>query len=267
MGKLVHRLQVLWRSLRTLSYRYPAVDIVLGPRQLHLVGSIHMGTGDMKPLPALLMKRLQHADALIVEADISTGPSPFGDSEACAPLAQRLSRQQLQQVQRRCEELAIDVGQVDTLPAWQIALMLQAQQAQRLGLQAECGIDLQLLQAAHGQRKKVIELEGTASQLALLKSLADNGMPLLEDTLEHWHTNARLLQTMVSWWLEAPPGSLGNVVLPGTFCSSLYDLLIHQRNQHWSRVLQQLPPGRYVAAVGALHLYGEGNLPGLLVDS
>jgi uncharacterized protein YbaP (TraB family) len=25
-----------------------------------------------------------------------------------------------------------------------------------------------------------------------------------------------------------------------------------------------LPPGRYVVAVGALHLYGEGNLPDML---
>ncbi|WP_238339125.1 hypothetical protein, partial [Salmonella enterica] len=25
-----------------------------------------------------------------------------------------------------------------------------------------------------------------------------------------------------------------------------------------------LPPGRYVVAVGALHLYGEGNLPQIL---
>lgn len=264
MGTLVHRLLRLWRGLRTADYRYPAVDITQGTRQLHLVGSIHMGTGNMKPLPARLTDRLRHADALIVEADISTGASPFNDSEICAPLAQRLSEQQLHQLQRRCEELDIDPLRIDTLPAWQIALMLQAQQAQRLGLRADCGIDYQLLQAAHAQQIKVVELEGALTQLALLNSLADNGLTLLEDTLKHWQTNARLLQTMISWWLEAPPGRAGKPDLPSTFSSSLNDLLMTQRNLRWSQFMQGLPPGRYVVAVGALHLYGEGNLPDLL---
>jgi len=39
-----------------------------------------------------------------------------------------------------------------------------------------------------------------------------------------------------------------------------------QRNRQWCQFLRQLPPGRYVVAVGALHLYGEGNLPGLLAQ-
>ncbi|MEN4910983.1 TraB/GumN family protein [Erwinia amylovora] len=264
MKTLVHRLHKLWRSLGAVSYRYPAVDIAVGSRQLHLVGSIHMGTGNMMPLPALLMDRLQRADALIVEADISAGASPFNRGEECAPLAQRLPLQQLQQLQRLCGELGVDPLRVDTLPAWQIALMLQTQQAQRLGLRADCGIDLQLLQAAHAQSIRVIELEGAEAQLTLLQSLADNGLALLEDTLKHWHTNARLLQTMVSWWLEAPPGSMRKLELPGTFSSGLNDLLMTQRNLQWCRLIQQLPPGRYVVAVGALHLYGEGNLPGLL---
>jgi uncharacterized protein YbaP (TraB family) len=37
-----------------------------------------------------------------------------------------------------------------------------------------------------------------------------------------------------------------------------------QRNQRWRQDLTALPPGEYVVAVGALHLYGEGNLPDLL---
>lgn len=89
----------------------------------------------------------------------------------------------------------------------------------------------------------MIELEGPDTQLALLKSLPDNGLPLLEDTLIHWQTNARLLQTMVSWWLEAPPDSAGKLALPSTFSNSLNDLLMHQRNRQWCQFLRQLPPG------------------------
>lgn len=264
MGTLKQLLQQLWRRLTTTAYRYPALDITLGERHLHLVGSIHMGTQNMMPLPKTLLEQLKRADALVVEADITAGGSPFSDSERCPPLAQRLSAERTQQIQRLCIELDIDFSRMDTLPAWQIALMLQAQQAQRLGLRADCGIDYQLLLAAKAHTKRIVELEGPETQLTLLKSLPGNGMPLLEDTLEHWHINARLLQTMVSWWLEAPPDSRGKLTLPGTFSSGLSEVLMHQRNQSWRQQLDALPPGRYVVAVGALHLYGEGNLPELL---
>ena len=108
-----------------------------------------------------------------------------------------------------------------------------------------------------------IELEGTDSQIALLRQLPDDGLILLDDTLTHWHTNARLLQTMIGWWLDAPPAD-GKLALPSTFSESLYDVLMNARNQAWRETLYALPAGRYVVAVGALHLYGEGNLPSLL---
>ncbi|MBM7342769.1 TraB/GumN family protein [Pantoea coffeiphila] len=264
MGKVFHALRQLSRRFWPVEYRYPALDISLGQRHLHLVGSIHMGTRNMSPLPGQLINQLQYVDALIVEADITTGGSPFSDSEVCPPLAERLSAERFQLLEKLCSELSVDLQRIDTLPAWQVALMLQAQQAQRLGLRADCGIDYQLLQAAKERQIKIIELEGPETQLALLKSLPDQGMTLLEDTLQHWHVNARLLQTMVSWWLEAPPGSSGKTVLPDTFSSSLSDLLMHQRNERWCQQLHALPAGRYILAVGALHLYGEGNLPDLL---
>ncbi len=111
--------------------------------------------------------------------------------------------------------------------------------------------------------KPIIELEGASSQIALLCQLPDNGLALLDDTLTHWHTNARLLQQMMSWWLETPPHN-SELTLPNTFSQSLYDVLMHQRNAAWCDRLRAMPAGHYVVAVGALHLYGEGNLPEML---
>jgi len=258
-----HRLQQLASSLFPASYSWPAMDIRLGDRRLHLAGSIHMGTRDMQPLPAGLLRQLQKADALVVEADITRGSSPFSEGEAYPPLATRLTPETLQQLTALCDELSLNIALFDSLPFWQIALMLQAQQAQRLGLRPQYGIDYQLLQAAQAAGKRIIELEGPETQIALLKSLPQDGLALLLDTLEHWHTNARLLQTMISWWLDAPPASQP-VALPTTFSSELNDTLMRNRNQHWRELLLALPRGRYVVAVGALHLYGEDNLPQLL---
>ncbi|RJT26304.1 TraB/GumN family protein [Buttiauxella izardii] len=261
---LLSRITALFSSLSKPDYPWPALDIVLpGNRHLHLVGSIHMGTRDMAPLSGKLIDKLREADALIVEADITQGGSPFAQIEEEIPLEQRLSAEDWAQVVSLIQELDIPLSQIDNQPAWQIALVLQAHQAQRLGLRADYGIDFQMLEAAKAMAIPVIELEGAEHQIDILTRLPNGGMPLLTDTLTHWHTNARLLQMMISWWLESPPQSK-NVALPNTFGDELYDVLMHQRNLEWQRFLQQLPAGRYVIAVGALHLYGKGNLPDLL---
>lgn len=86
--------------------------------------------------------------------------------------------------------------------------------------------------AARESHVRVMELEGTDSQIALLRDLPDGGLALLADTLTHWRTNARLLQVMIGWWLEQPPAK-GVTTLPTTFSQSLYDVLMHQRNRAW----------------------------------
>lgn len=78
-------------------------------------------------------------------------------------------------------------------------------------------------------------------QLDLLATLPDNGMSLLLDTLTHWHTNARLLQTMIGWWLEHHPTTELTTLAP-TFSQNLYDVLMIQRNKRWQQQLEQLPP-------------------------
>ncbi|ASQ16864.1 TraB/GumN family protein [Enterobacter cloacae] len=261
---LFRRIKTSFRALFPRRYTWPGMDISLpGGQHLHLVGSIHMGTQDMSPLPSGLLSLLKQADALVVEADISGHESPFAGLESNLTLADRLDEAQLAELTRVADETGVSLSMLDTLPLWQIAMILQATQAQRLGLRGDYGIDYQLLNAARARRLPIIELEGTDSQIALLRQLPDDGLILLDDTLTHWHTNARLLQTMIGWWLDAPPAE-GKLTLPSTFSESLYDVLMNARNAAWRQTLHALPAGHYVVAVGALHLYGEGNLPSLL---
>ena len=211
---LLYRVKTLWAALRGNHYSWPAIDITLpGNRHFHLIGSIHMGSHDMAPLPTRLLKKLKNADALIVEADVSTSDTPFANLPACEALEERISEEQLQNLQHISQEMGISPSLFSTQPLWQIAMVLQATQAQKLGLRAEYGIDYQLLQAAKQQHKPVIELEGAENQIAMLLQLPDKGLALLDDTLTHWHTNARLLQQMMSWWLNAPPQN--NDITPG----------------------------------------------------
>lgn len=110
-----------------------------------------------------------------------------------------------------------------------MALLLQSRQAERLGLSADFGIDYQLIQAARANDQPVIEQEGLEEKLALLRRLPDQGVALLADTLTHWHTNARLLQVMIGWWLESRPVDVRQA-FPSTFSQDLYSYLMTDRN-------------------------------------
>lgn len=263
---MLHHLQRLMLKLGLVSrhhYPYPALDFHLpAERYLHLVGGIHMGTKAMFPLPSSLLEKLKHSDALIVEADLTQADKSLFNVTSEIPLVSKLSSESWQQLQQRCKETGISIHTLNDMPAWHIALVLQAQQAHQLGLRAEYGVDYQLLQWAHQQHIPVRELEGTNTQLHLLQSLAEEGIELLEDTLQHWRTNARLLQTMLDGWLN-PAHSLNAIPFPQTFSQTLFQTLLVKRNQDWHDALLQLPAGNYVVAVGALHLYGEQNLPQL----
>jgi uncharacterized protein YbaP (TraB family) len=73
---LFSRIKSAFRAHFPRRYPWPGLDMVLpGGQHLHLVGSIHMGTRDMSPLPAPLVRLVQKADALVVEADISGNES------------------------------------------------------------------------------------------------------------------------------------------------------------------------------------------------
>ncbi|MTU07672.1 hypothetical protein GMD45_13895, partial [Parasutterella excrementihominis] len=103
---LLYRVKTLWAALRGNHYTWPAIDISLpGNRHFHLLGSIHMGSHDMAPLPTRLLKKLKNADALIVEADVSTSDTPFANLPACEALEERISEEQLQNLQHISQEM------------------------------------------------------------------------------------------------------------------------------------------------------------------
>ncbi|NDL65046.1 TraB/GumN family protein [Acerihabitans arboris] len=264
MRTLLRRMATLLGFAPPPLYAWPGMDVSLADhRRLHMVGSIHMGTKDMAPLPARLLFLLRQATALVVEADITIGSPLANIPPVDTPLSARLSPGHYGILSGLCKEYDLDEEAMSTLPAWRVALMLQARQAERLGLRAAYGIDYQLIQAARDMDKPVIELEGPEEQLDLLLQLPDQGAALLQDTLRHWHTNARLLQTMIGWWLNSRPVNLAKA-FPSTFSADLYHYLMTERNLRWKQRLEDLPAGGYVVAVGALHLYGAESLPSLL---
>ncbi|WP_143056405.1 TraB/GumN family protein [Rosenbergiella nectarea] len=239
-----------------------------GEREFIFVGSIHMGVPAMAPLPSGLRKVLRECQALVVEADITQGQPPEIESSAQGPtLQQQLTTEQWQQFEVACQECHLDTQMLAQFPAWQVGLTLQQKQATMLGLRPEFGVDHQLLSLAHLAHQPVIALESQQQQLQLLTTLPNRGLDLLLDSLTHWRSNARQLQKMIDWWLSKNhPSSSSLPELSRSFSHDLQQTFITQRNKLWARHLLTLPPGRYLVAVGALHLSGPDNLIDLITS-
>lgn len=226
MIQTLRHLAVLMGLASPLACAYPAYDLqTTNGSRLHLVGSIHMGTREMSPLPPALLKQIQNADGLIVEVDI-TKPIRFNTPDDYPSLAQRLSTDEYQQLIKRCQSLGLSLESITHKPGWHAALVLQAIQANVNGLYSEYGIDYQAIQAAYQMGIPIIELEGADRQMQLLAQIPNNGIPLLQDTLTNWQDNDQIMQMMIDWWLDTKPRPK-NLALPYGMRGELFNLLIN----------------------------------------
>lgn len=265
--KLESRMQMFRRNsfflrhICTDKYRYPAVDLSLNTqKQFHFVGTIHLGTPEMTPLHKRLQEKIASADAVIVEADISKQviqfPKATNNTERIIERYESLSRPQLDFIQNKLQKFNLTHLDIHSLFPWHLALILQSHQAIQLGLSPNYGIESQILSFAKSLNKPIIELEGQQNQLLLLQDLEQDGVELLEETIENWQDNADLLRKMIDWWLGNCPSE--------TFLSTVPKVtekyLLEARNKLWANKMSKLEDGNYLVAVGALHLFSQHNL-------
>jgi uncharacterized protein YbaP (TraB family) len=216
-----------------------------------------MATKRLANLPETLLQRLAWADALIVESDILTASPEPERLEPRVALAARLQPSEYALLLHYCQSISLPLSRIDTLPHWQVALMLQSYQALHQGLFTEYGVEYQLLIAHNEQNRTILELGDHTLQHTLHLAKLQEGLPLLRTTLQQWHESQQALHQVETWWLS---GGAPSPSLLQAFNYNLYQRLMTARHPHWVQLLKQLPAGNYVVAIGALHLFGPNAL-------
>ena len=250
----------------------PAFWQVTGPggERGWLLGTIHA-----LPRPAAwrspaINGAMGQADALAVEvADLESGTvaasfNRLSKSPGLPPLSQRIDPALHDTLARQLDDADLDEADFADTESWSAALTL-ARAGQDSGASAN-GIDRAVLRLSRG--KRIIELEGTAAQLALFDALpeaeqrdllnavlrgAAGGKADTVDLAEAWRTG-----DFAAIAAETERGMLADPQLRAA--------LFTGRNRAWStRIAAELRSGRRVfVAVGAAHLAGEDGLVALL---
>ena len=242
-----------------------------GPDASYLVGSVHVGTAAMYPLPEGIRRAWQATETLVLEAD----PREFqggalGDLALSRGLYQdgrtlrgAMGEERWSTVADAAAELGVPAPVLLPQRPWMAFALLTVAAAHREGFQESLGLEAQLVRKA-GERP-VIELEGAESQLAMLSGLdAEVQQALLTRLARQVVSGRPLVEPLVDAWRHGDAGAM-LALLEREFPPELdgaREVLMDRRNRAMAeRIGGLLADGRrHFVLLGAAHMVGDNGL-------
>jgi uncharacterized protein YbaP (TraB family) len=242
---------------------------------VYLVGSIHLASADLYPLPQAMEDAFQKASVLVVEVDMtsvdsmkmlsvtaSDGIYRNGDS-----LWNHVSERTKDLVTAFCTEHGLDPALFSRFKPWLATLTLSTMAMSRAGLKPEYGIDLHFLNKAKGV-KRIEQLESANQQIRMLSQIpeaeAERG---LAEAVENFDRLGRTANELKASWRRGDAGTLG-VQLASEFQSSpgTEKKMFGERNPRMAAAVEQYLQGSepIFVVVGAGHLVGKDGVVAIL---
>ena len=247
---------------------------VRGPNgaTLYLLGSVHLLSQDAAALPPQVDTAFEHAKTVSLETSFDSVQMRAaelmmrGRFSNGATLRSTLSPSAVPKVDSLLRSYGLTLDQVNGFKPWFVSMLLSQVAMQKMGFQAQFGVDMQLNARAKAAGKPVLGLESPDFQLGLCDGLsfADQEQMLVDATADDaakdlttirdaWSVgNTAALDSLLNRRLESAPG--------------LRNALLTSRNRNWVPKLEQLIKGKddALVVVGAGHLVGKDGVLELL---
>jgi len=248
-----------------------------GNRSVYLLGSIHVASSDMYPLPRQIEEAFQNSDVLVVEVDLNKvdrsklqplilakGMYPFNDS-----LWNHISPETKTLVTQFCSDNGMPAEVFARFKPWLATVMASMLPMQSTGMRPELGIDQHFLNLA-GNRMRVEQLESAEWQLRLLADIPENKQEqYLAATLKSSALTQQLVQDFKSAWMAGDAHKLESLVSEGwQGAAGLQKRVFADRNPHMADAAEHCLKNneRCFIVVGAGHLVGKEGVVHLLQD-
>ena len=147
-----------------------------GAATVYLVGSMHLATPQMYPLPKEMEEAFDKSDVLVVEVNINKinqadmfkvvqekGTYPEGET-----LSGHVSKDTMRALTDFCTKSGLPVAAIERMKPWVLSMTVEVLGITKLGLDPKLGIDKHFLDEADKAGKKIEELESADSQIDLL---------------------------------------------------------------------------------------------------
>lgn len=247
---------------------------------VYLLGTIHLGTRDLYPLPTSVENAYRRAGVVALEAD-PADPSALllaGQAIRYTPpdgLERHIPAALLRDTTEVLARHGLPAEMTRMMKPFMLAMTISALEAGKAGLEASLGIDAHLASRARQDGKRLVELESMAMQLGLMDGLPrESQAAMLESAVRGAKagTLGRDLRALVEAWKSGnlerlERAALGDLrSLPAAVRKPLQERLFDQRNRAMAdKVAGMLGGGDVVlVGVGAAHLMGAAGLVELL---
>jgi uncharacterized protein len=242
---------------------------------IYLLGSIHVASSDMYPLPRHIEEAFRRSSVLVVEVDLNKvdqstmqplvmakGMYPFNDS-----LWNHVSPETKTLVTRFCDENGLSSETFTRVKPWLAAVMASMLPMQSYGMTPALGIDRHFLNLAkNGMR--VEQLETAEGQLRLLADIPESKQEqYLAATLKSTGLTPQLVQVFKTAWVTGDARKLEPLLSDASQgAAGLEKKIFADRNPHMADAAEQCLRNheRCFVVVGAGHLIGHAGVVRLL---
>jgi uncharacterized protein YbaP (TraB family) len=252
-----------------------------GGHTLYLFGTIHVGAPDFYPLEPRVAEVIAKAPVLALEID------PLGDQQQLARAVQRhgmvmrggpagpaLSASWRLRLDRLLKQYGIEAETVAAMKPWLLASLLTVSEFSAQGYDASLAVDGYLSKQAHARGQKIVELESADSQMALFdKMSAADQLKFLEEAIAGIEDKEQANQAreIADAWRKADIAALDALAAKAAKDDSfsgrfVQKVLLDGRNPTLADGMVKLMAreNNSLAAIGILHLVGNGSVPELL---
>lgn len=243
---------------------------------LYLMGSVHVLKKSNYPLAHALEAAYTASDVVAFEVDMAEMESDaaqqlflqHGIFHNGQTLEQSLTPETFNDLKKYLSTMKLSPNLFARMKPPLCAMTLTIMEMQRLGFDAQYGLDRYFSQKALADGKKMESLETVEFQVNLFfEQTAEEQEIFLKQTLREISLLGDMMPEMEKAWLQGNPAALNSISDDslGAF-PKFRERFLLQRNRNWLTKIKQLHQQNQTTLiiVGAAHLVGEGSVRELL---
>ena len=241
---------------------------------IYLLGSIHLGSKDLYPLPKEIEEAFAGSAVLLVEADVRHVDMAKTQAMVLAKgmyagedsLWNHVSAGTREKVERFCAQFGIPPEGLVKLKPWVVALTAAAVPMMKAGLDPNLGIDMYFLGKA--DEKRIVEIESAQWQIDLVSGFSPSLQEqFLSAAVEDAADEEGNLKRLQDAWFTGDAQKLDALIRESSkMPEEINKALLKDRNPHMADAAVQFLKGKEQAflVVGAAHLVGPDGVVSLL---
>jgi uncharacterized protein YbaP (TraB family) len=243
---------------------------------IYLFGTIHLLPEHYQWRSPKLEQAVRGADGLVVETIVDTKDptkmmgalTSLAFTPGLPPLAARVPPDKRGDLADAIKMSGFAPQALDKMETWAAAFILLGNQFRNIGLKGGEGVEMGLRTSFAGAGKPIGELESNVEQLGFFDRLPESAQrELLLGSISKPKDMSKDFAGMLAAWSRGDVRAIARTFDHDLDSSPpLKQALITQRNQNWSRWIEQrlTVPGSVMVAVGAGHLAGNGSVIAML---